>query len=47
MSVELRGDRAELVLDTDVGYQYWAYCIKEADAWREVVVWQRPSRRLG
>jgi hypothetical protein len=37
LSVEIRGDRAEVVLDTKPHCPYWMYCMKTAGRWRITV----------
>jgi len=43
VSVEVRGDRAEVLLDTDPSYPYWVYCAKTRDGWRETVSGNGPT----
>jgi hypothetical protein len=51
VSVDVRGDRAEVVLDTDPSYPYWVYCVRNTDGrWREAaggngptIGWDDPS----
>ncbi len=37
VSLEVRGDRAEVVLDIDPHYPYWVYCIRTEGRWRTTV----------
>jgi hypothetical protein len=37
ISVEIRGNRAEVVLDTDPHYPYWVYCRRSDAGWRITV----------
>lgn len=37
ISVEIRGNRAEVVLDTDPSYPYWVYCQRSDEGWRLTV----------
>lgn len=37
VSVEIRGDRAEVVIDTDPEYPYWVYCQRSGNGWRPTV----------
>ena len=34
IAVEIRGDRAEVLLDTDPSYPYWVYCQRAGNGWR-------------
>ncbi|HET6874590.1 MAG TPA: hypothetical protein VFH70_07420 [Acidimicrobiales bacterium] len=51
VSVDIRGDRAEVVLDTEPSYPYWIYCRRSDQGW-EVTVggngpcegWDDPAR---
>jgi hypothetical protein len=37
VSVDVRGNRAEIVLDTDPHYPYWVYCVQSGGRWRTTV----------
>jgi len=37
VSVEVRGDRAEVVIDTDSPYPCWIYCQRSDDGWHVTV----------
>lgn len=43
ISVEVRGDRAEIVLDTVPSYQYWVYCVLTDGRWRQAVSGNAPT----
>ena len=43
VSVDVRGDRAEVVIDTDPSYQYWVYCVRRDDGWHEGVSGNGPT----
>jgi len=45
LSVDVRGDRAEIVVDTDPSYPYWIYCVKDPifGRWRESVSGNGPA----
>ena len=37
VSVEIRGDRAEVILDTNSDYPYWVYCHRSDEGWQVTV----------
>lgn len=37
VSVEIRGNRAEVVLDTDPHYPYWVYCQRSGKGWQVTI----------
>lgn len=37
VSVEIHGNRAEVVLDTDPHYPYWIYCQRSDEGWQVTV----------
>jgi hypothetical protein len=43
VSVTVKGDRAEVVLDTDPHYPYWVYCVRRNGAWIEGVSGNGPT----
>jgi len=43
VSVDVRGDRAEVVLDTDPSLPYWVYCVRSEDGWHETVTGNGPT----
>lgn len=43
VSVTIRGNRAEVVLDTDPHYPYWVYCRKVGDGWVEGATGNGPT----
>ena len=43
LSVDVRGDRAEVVIDTDPSYPYWIYCVKVEGRWHESVTGNGPT----
>jgi hypothetical protein len=45
VSVDVRGRRAEVVIDTDPHYLYWVYCVRDVAGWREVVSGNGPTLR--
>lgn len=42
-SVEVRGDRAEVVLNTDPGWPNWVYCIRTKGRWHEAISANGPT----
>jgi hypothetical protein len=43
VQVEVVGDRAEVVIDTDPSYRYWVYCVRRGDRWYEAVSGNGPT----
>lgn len=43
VSVDIRGDRAEVLLDMDPTYAYWVYCIRVDGRWYESVSGNAPT----
>lgn len=43
VSVEVRGDRAEVVLNTDTGWPNWVYCIRTRERWHEAISANGPT----
>jgi hypothetical protein len=43
VSVEVRGDRAEVHLDMGPTYDYWVYCLKVDGRWHETVSGNAPT----
>jgi hypothetical protein len=37
LSVDVRGDRAEVIVDTERSYPDWVYCVRRGDGWYETV----------
>ena len=37
VSVDVRGDRAEVIVDTEPSYPDWVYCVRRDDGWHETV----------
>jgi hypothetical protein len=45
LSVEIRGDRAEVVIEVNPSYSDYVYCYRAADRWHEAVSGGGPSDR--
>ena len=43
VSVDIRGDRAEVLLDMDPTYEYWSYCVRVDGRWHEAVSGNAPT----
>jgi hypothetical protein len=43
VSVDVRADRAEVVIDTDPSYPDWIYCVRREGRWDVVVSGNGPS----
>ena len=44
VSSHVKGDSAEVVIDTDPPYRYWVYCVRRHDGrWRETVSGDGPA----
>jgi hypothetical protein len=43
VAVDVRGDRAEVVIDTDPSHPDWVYCVRRDGRWFEVVSGNGPS----
>jgi hypothetical protein len=43
VSVDIRGDRAEVVIDTDPSYPDWVYCVRRGGRWVDVRSGNGPS----
>ena len=43
VSVDVRGDRAEVVIDTDPSYPDYVYCQRRVDGWHEAVSGNGPT----
>lgn len=37
VSVDIRSNRAEVVVDTDPSYPYWVYCQRSGAGWRVTI----------
>ena len=37
VSLEIRGNRAEVLIDTDPHYPYWVYCQRSDEGWQVTV----------
>jgi hypothetical protein len=42
-SIDVRGDRAEVVIDTDPSHPDWFYCVRRNGRWFEVVSSNAPT----
>jgi hypothetical protein len=43
VSVDIRGDRAEVVIDTDPSHPDWVYCVRRDGRWVDVLSGCGPS----
>jgi hypothetical protein len=43
VEVEVRGERAEVVLELETGHREWVYCQHGPDGWREVTSGNAPT----
>jgi hypothetical protein len=43
LSVDVRGDRAEVVVDTDPSNPYWVYCMRVDGRWHATVSGNGPT----
>lgn len=43
VSVDIRGDRAQVLLDFDPSYEYWVYCVCVEGRWHEAVSGNAPT----
>ena len=47
VSLDVRGDRAEVVVDTEPSYAYWLYCVRRSGKWRVAVSGNGPTAGWG
>jgi hypothetical protein len=45
VSVDVRGDRAEVVIDTDPSYPDWVYCVRRNGQWSVAIAGNAPCHR--
>ena len=45
MSVDIRGERAEVVIDTEPSHRDWVDCIRRGDEWVDTVSGCAPCER--
>ena len=43
VAVDIRGDRAEVIIDTEPSYRDYVYCQRRRDGWCEVVSGNGPT----
>lgn len=43
VSITVRGNRAEVVIESEPEYRDWVYCVRDDDGWRWVVTGNGPT----